>query len=329
MMSTNHFLSRGRLPLIAAITVLLSSCAVQEQPLPGLSGPSELGLGMSIAAAPEFLPRDGSSISTITVKTFDSNGVPKPNQPLRITASAGTLAASQVVTGPDGSVQFSYIAPGLNENVSVVTIAATPIQNTHYENANPRLVEILVSGPAIPVASFNFTPPAPAQFELVTLDASTSALSGRQCGDVCTYLWTFPDGSTDDRRIAQKRFQTVGLQTVSLLVTAPSGTFSSTSRNITVGNPVAPTVTLTFSPTNPRNGNVVNFTATAQAANGATITEYRWNFGGGTGAAPTTTTGANTATFVAVQSTTYLVTVTAVDSNNSMTTATATVSVQP
>ena len=188
---------------------------------------------MSLTAAPEFLPRDGSSISTITVKTFDSNGAAKPNQRLYITASAGTLPASEVVTGADGSVTFDYIAPGLNENIERVAISATPIQNTHLQNANPRYVEILVSGPAIPVASFNFSPATPAavraghtrrdhvgpERQAVSLD------SARICG-------RFPDGSTDDERIVQLRFQNQGPQTVTLLVTAPSGTFSSISRTI-------------------------------------------------------------------------------------------------
>ena len=163
MMITNRFFSRGRLPVIAAIAVLFSGCTVQEQEMPGLAGPSELGLGMSLTAAPEFLPRDGSSISRITAKTFDSNGAPKPNQRLYIATNAGTLPASEVVTGADGSVTFDYIAPGLNVNVERVAISATPIQNTHLQNANPRFVEILVTGPDIPVASFNFSPSSPAQ----------------------------------------------------------------------------------------------------------------------------------------------------------------------
>lgn len=296
--------------------------------MPGLAGPSELGLGMSLTAAPEFLPRDGSSISRITAKTFDSNGAPKPNQRLKLDANAGTLPASEVVTGPDGSVTFDYIAPGLNVNVDRVAISAIPIQNTHLQNANPRYVEILVSGPDIPVASFNFSPAAPAQYELVTFDATTSALSLRQCLAICSYLWTFPDGSTDDERVTTFRFSNRGPQIVTLLVTAPAGTSSTVSRTVNIGAPVAPTVTLTFSPTNPRAGNTVNFTATATGFNGATINSYQWNFGGGVGLA-TTTTGSNTATFAAPQSTTYLVTVTVTDSNGTTATATSPVTVQP
>jgi hypothetical protein len=329
-MMTTNLRSRGPLPVIALALVLFSGCTVQEQSIPtSLSGPSELGLGLSLTATPESLPRDGSSISRITARAFDNNGKALAGQRIRVEASAGTLLVSEVVTGTDGSVTFDFIAPDRNVNVDRVAIAATPIQNSNIANANPRFVEIVVSGPDIPVASFNFTPPTPAQHELVTLDATTSALSGRQCGSVCSYLWSFPDGSTDDRRIAQKRFTSVGPNTVTLLVTSPAGTSSTVSRTITVGNPVVPTVSLTFSPTNPRSGNVVNFNATAQAANGASIDSYSWNFGGGTGAALVTADGLNTATFTAATSTTYLVTVTVRDSNGSTASTTASVTVQP
>jgi hypothetical protein len=332
MMSTNRFLSRGRLPVIALVVVMMSGCTVQEQRMPDLAGPSELGLGMSIAAAPEFLPRDGSSMSIITVKTFDSNGAPKGGQRLRIEATAGLVSASEVTTGPDGSTQFFYTAPGLNENVSLVGVFATPIQNTHFANANSRIVEILVSGPDIPIASFNFSPPAPAQFQLVSFDASTSFLSGRACGTACSYDWSFPDGTTATGPFTEKRFQSQGPQVVTLTVTSFYGTSSAVSRTVPVGAPVVPTASLSFSPTNPTPTTTVNFNASASRAfNGATIVEYRWNFGGATAnGGLVTTEPLNTAVFGASPtSRTYVVTVTVVDSNGQTATASSNVTVAP
>lgn len=332
MMSTNRFLSRGRLPVVAAIVVLMTSagCAVQEQNAPPLSGPSELGLSVQISAAPEFLPRDGSSMSTITTKAYDPNGKPLAGQRVRLVASAGTLSTSEATTGSDGAAQVTYIAPGMNENVSTVTITATPIQNSNYVNSDSRFLQIRVTGPDIPVATFTNSPATPAQFELVTLDAGVSTLSNRPCLATCTYSWTFPDGSTATGQFVTKRFQTQGPQVVSVLVTAPSGTFQTATRTITVVAPVSPIAQLTFSPTNPRNGNTVNFNAGgSQAFNGATIVEYRWNFGGGTGTASTTSSPLNTATFSAPVSTNYLVTLTVVDSNGSTASTTQTVTVAP
>jgi hypothetical protein len=53
-MRTNRSFSRGRLSLLAAVAILFTGCTVQEQKMPDLAGPSELGLGMSLTAAPEF-----------------------------------------------------------------------------------------------------------------------------------------------------------------------------------------------------------------------------------------------------------------------------------
>jgi hypothetical protein len=337
-MSTNRLFSRRRLSVIPAIVVLMSGCTVHEVSTPTPVGVSELGIGMSITASPEFLPRDGSSISTITVKTFDSNGTPTAGQRVHLETTAGTLSASEVSTGNDGSVQFMFIAPGMNESVncgpvpSCVRITATPIKDTNLQNANPRYVDIQVNGPDIPVASFNFSPSSPAQFALVSFDASTTALSGRQCGSACTYKWTFPDGSTATEQFTEKRFQYQGQQAVTLTVTAQAGTSSTVTKTVTVGAAQVPTASLTFSPTNPTPATTVNFNASgSQAHNGATIKEYRWNFGGATSnGGLVTTVPENTAVFGAsATSKTYLVTLTVVDSNDQTATITTNVTVAP
>ena len=87
------------------MAVLVAACTVQEQTAPALSGPSELGLALSVVAAPEILPRDGSSMSTITVTAFDSNGQPKPGQRLILSATPA-VEPTEVVTGADGRATF-------------------------------------------------------------------------------------------------------------------------------------------------------------------------------------------------------------------------------
>ena len=70
-----------RMSLAVGLTaVLASGCTLQEQTTPAISGPSELGLSLSVVAQPETLPRDGSSMSEIVITAFDANGQPKPNQ---------------------------------------------------------------------------------------------------------------------------------------------------------------------------------------------------------------------------------------------------------
>jgi PKD repeat protein len=283
MMSTNRFLSRGRLPVAAAIAVLMSACTVQEVNTPSPVGVSETGLVLSIAAAPEFLPRDGSSMSTITVRAFDPDGKPLPGARIRLETNAGTLSATDVPTGSDGSLRVTYVAPGVNENVNFVRISAVPVKNETVQNANFKFVDIALSGPDIPVASFNFGPATPARFETVTFDASTSALNGASCGSACTYSWDFGDGSTDTGRIASHAFQNQGTQIVTLTVTAPSGTYRSTSKSVPVGAAVAPTADFIFSPGNPLVGDQVFFDGSrSKGANGSTITSWEWNFGNNT-----------------------------------------------
>jgi hypothetical protein len=200
MMSTNRLFSLGRLSTLVAAAVLISGCTVSEVNRPTPVGVSELGIGVSLFAEPEFLPRDGSSMSRITVRTYDESGNPKGGQHVHLEVNAGTLSATEVTTTADGSAVFNYIAPGINENVQLVRISATPITNQNLQNANPRFVDILVSGPDIPIASFNFNPAAPAQFQQVSFDASTTFLSGRACGSACSYAWDFGDGSSDGGR---------------------------------------------------------------------------------------------------------------------------------
>jgi PKD repeat protein len=237
---------------------------------------------MSLTAAPEILPRDGSSTSTITAKAFDANGKPLAGQRLSLAASTGTLNATEVVTGSDGSASFIYIAPGMNENVSSAAIYVTPVQGSNITNANARIVQIELNGPPVPAPSFTFTPATPVQNELVTFDATATTVAGAQCGSACSYTWDFGDGGTDSGLIARHRFSAQKAYFVTLTVSSSFGTSRSTTRTVNVGALKVPTAVFIFSPTNPKTGDTVFFDATESTAfNGATIKEYRWDFGDG------------------------------------------------
>ena len=311
MMSTIRILSRGRLPLVAAIAVLLSACTVKEQDLPGLAGPSELGLGMSATAAPELLPRDGSSMSTITLRTFDSNGKPLPNQRLWVTADAGTLSADEVLTNANGVATLTFIAPGLNENVGVVSIFASPIQGTHLQNVNSRIVQIGLRGPFIPDESFTFAPDEDiVPFQGVNFDALTPEQGKVRCGTACSYHWDFGDNTTNQPNSGQgvqHQFPAAGLYTVTLTVTTVSGTFGQSSKLVPVGLPAPPESIFTVNPSGPRVGvNVVFDGSNSTVGQGAQIVSYRWTgIGGGVQTTPVVTT-----TFATAGSVTVTLTVT-------------------
>jgi PKD repeat protein len=274
-------------PAIGLVAMLTTGCAVQEQPAPSLAGPSELGLGLSVTALPETLPRDGSSMATIIVAAFDSNGAPLKSQRFILTASAGTLNPAEVLTGNDGKVSVVYIAPGVNERVTTVTIVATPVGVLSGDNANvnARTVRIDVLGPAIPFASFNFNPATPAVLDAVTFDATTTGLNGAQCQADCTYSWDFGDGSTGTGQVLQHSFSTSGVFHVKLTATAVAlGTANSITRAVVVSPPAAPVANFTTGPCAPVAAQCIRFTDASTVGLGATITSYLIDFGDNTNA---------------------------------------------
>jgi PKD repeat protein len=327
-MSTYSLLSRGRLPIVVLIVGLLSGCSVQKQTVPGLTGPSELGLGLQVTASPEVLPRDGSSVSLITARAFNAEGKPKAGQRLRIEASAGVLPLSEGTTGNDGAVTFQYIAPGLNEPVTSATIVVTGLTNSSTADQNSRTVRLELNGPPVPVPSFNFSPVAPAQYQTVTFDATTSALNFQQCSTACSYAWNLGDGNTATGPIYPHRYSSQGTKSVTLTVTSLAyGTSASITRSLSVGAPVGPTATFAFSPTNPRINDTIYFDATgSQGANGATISTYAWDFGNGTTLVSNTPTGA-TASYGVDRG--WRVRLTVTDSNSQTASFEQTITVRP
>lgn len=279
-------LAASVLPLAAT----LAACSVEKDTPPSLIGPSEFGLSLTMAATPDVLTRDGSSMSVVTLSARNADGAAVAGQRVLLGLSpsnGGTLSTYDVVTGPDGRVSFELMAPSMSTAVDVVSIVATPV-GQNFDNTVPRTMSIRLIGPAAPVPGFSYTPAAPERLQLVTFDASATTVNGAVCGDDCTYTWRFGNEQNATGRIVTYRFQNAQSYSVQLTVTSPSGTVSTTSQNVTVS---AETMTLTIgiSPTNPRVGDTVIFDGRGSTATGgATITDYTWDFGDGdTGTGPT------------------------------------------
>jgi hypothetical protein len=317
-----------RLIVTAFVIMLSSGCTIEDQNAPPLSGPSGLGRYLKITAAPDTLQRDGSSQSQISLIYTDHE-----NKPLRrrilLAASSGTLSVPEVTTNDAGEAKFVLTAPDFNTPASRVDIVATPVADAadvaDGANAVSQVIEINLVGPAFPSPSFAFAPAAPAQFELVTFDASATSLSGSSCGG-CTYHWNFGDGETGTGRVIDHRFEVQGSLVVTLTVVSPSGTTSSTTRTVSVGIPIAPTARFSFSPSNPKIGDTVFFDAAASTgANGATIVQYRWNFGNGT----ILTTASSTTSTSYGSERSFTVQLTIVDSNGQTATLEQGITVAP
>jgi PKD repeat protein len=277
-----------RISLAVGLTaVLASGCTIQEQTAPALSGPSELGLALTVVALPETLPRDGSSMSSIVISAFDANGKPKPGQRMILSANAGTLNPTEVLTGTDGKASATYIAPGVNERVSTATITAIPVgvAGGDASNVNVRTVRIVVLGPSIPFASFSFSPTSPAVLDPVTFDASGSSLDGPACGSACSYSWDFGDGSSGSGLVLQHTFTSSGVFNVTLTTTSLAhGTSNSTTRPVVIAAPALPVADFTTGPCAVAVARCFRFTDASTVGAGATITGHLIDFGDNTNA---------------------------------------------
>jgi PKD repeat protein len=273
---------------VGLMAVLVSGCTVQKQVPPDLTGPSELGLALTVVAQPEILPRDGSSMSTIIISAFDANGAAKAGQRLILTADAGTLTPGEVLTGSDGRATAVYVAPGLNERVSRATIAAVPVgvAGGDYANVNARSVSIAVLGPSIPFASFSFAPTSPAVLDAVTFDASNTSIDGAACGSACSYSWNFDDGSTGTGLVLQHTYSTSGVKNVTLTATSlANNTSNSVTRPIVVQPPAPPTANFTTGTCATPAARCFRFTDASTVGAGATINSHLIDFGDNTNAA--------------------------------------------
>lgn len=142
-----------------------------------------------------------------------------------------------------------------------------------------------------PFASFSFSPQTPEVGERVTFTANADDSDGT----VQSYDWDLTgNGSTDaSGSTVTFTYDEQGSFAVTLTVTDDDGATATDNRTIMVDLPPneSPSVSFSFSPTNPRAGDTVNFTANASDPDGE-IVNYEWDFNNdgtrdATGANPT------------------------------------------
>ena len=136
--SSRRVASRVALALAA---LAVAACSLDKQAQPALSGPSGLGLNVTMSASPDQLPRDGSSQSVVTITARDAQGRPVAGQrftiAIPVNAPAGTtLSETNVVTGAGGTLSFAVTAP-VAGSLGNITIVATPV-GTDSNNTTAR-----------------------------------------------------------------------------------------------------------------------------------------------------------------------------------------------
>lgn len=111
------------------LSVMMAGCGLDEQTVPSLTGPSELGLSLSLTASPDAVLQDGSAQSVIEIVARDPSGQPVPGKSFLVqsragsTLKVGTLSATSVTTNSQGRGSVVFTAPALDAgNFSFVTI---------------------------------------------------------------------------------------------------------------------------------------------------------------------------------------------------------------
>jgi PKD repeat protein len=296
------------------VVVVAAACTLENQERPALSGPSELGLAISMTASPDQLPRDGSSQSVVTLTARDPQGRPVAGQRLTLSLpvnspSGAALSATDVVTNAGGQVVFTVNAP-IAGSLGNITIYAVPF-GTDANNNSIRTIAIdaLPQNSTVPVPSFIFTPNGPEVGQLVTFDASGTQDEGRPCTDQCTFAWDFGTEGTATGRIVTHTFQAGGSIVVTLKVTDSANTVGTSQRTISIVAPGPATVAFSVSPVSPIAGQTATFTSLTTPAVNHRIVSFVWTWGDG--AASTTT--ASSIQHVYDQAKTYPVTLTVTD----------------
>ena len=290
-------------------------CTMKGQDTPPLTGPSELGVSISLRTQPEILVQDGSSQSLVTITARDSNGQPKRNVSIitgifvgGVRNDFGSISARNLVTDANGEARLTYTAPMLPSGPAVdagtiVDIGVTPLDQNGtggFGNSTTRYASIRLIPPGIVVPAdglspyFTATPSSPADHQTVLFDACNDP--ARACAPannpIASYSWNFGDGATGSGRTATHSYNVAGTYAVTLTITDQYNRSASTTQTLDVAGGTAPTASFLTSPSAPLVGDNVNFNASASVpASGRTIRTYAWDFGDGT---LKTTTGPTT-----------------------------------
>lgn len=344
MKTISYLRSLVRTACAVTLGGLVASCGIEKQSAPGLAGPSEFGLSITVTATPDTLVQDGVSQAVIQLTARGPDAEPVRGVAIQLTASSSSslirsvdFTEAVVFTDANGRATTGMISPPAPATVPnsppVITINATPI-SSNFANAVARPVEVrLLAPPGTPLTNQNpvaviIADPRVANFnETIRFDASLTTDEGQPCGTRCQYTWEFGDNTVAFRGVTAEHVYTLpGNYIATLSVTDDRGGVGTATVDIRIIGPVAPVANFTVAPTSPTVGQNVTFNASSSTVGaGATISQYAWDFGDGS-ATVTTSSASTTKAFAAAG--TYSVTLTITDSLGRQATRSSTVVVQ-
>jgi PKD repeat protein len=278
--------------LALGVSLCMAGCALDNVDAPGLMGPSEFGLSVTVTASPNQLPRDGSSQSVVIMTVRDAAGQPVAGQRLMLTlpvnVPSGTrLSSSDVTSDANGQATAVVTAPIQASIGNSILISVLPV-GANLDNVLSRQVSISLTptNASRPVPSFTFNPQAPEIGELVQFNASTTTDEGAACVDSCSFFWDFGGEATASGRVVTYRFRAGGRYVVALTVTDSQGASETVRQTVDVSANNVPAVTIVASG-DFRVGRPVRFDATAEVAANHRVVSYEWSFGDGATATTT------------------------------------------
>lgn len=329
---------------VLAGLVAAPACALDAVKTPEWSGPSTLALSLSVAAAPDLLPRDGAQQSTVTVTARDASGQPIRNLAVRVDIKVngqmgdlGTLSSRTLATNTEGRATVIYTAPPAAPfgapNDATIQIVATS-SGTDAANATTSAASIRLTAPGVIqapnaacVPRFFVSPSSPHERESVTFDGSASTDAD---GRIQLWQWSFGDGATasSGAPTVSHLYGIAATYAVTLTCTDDRGLSATGAPTpLTVVAATNPVATFVVSPTNARVGETVSFNASASSVPpGRQIQTWRWDFGDGT---PGVTTADPVTAHVFAVAKIYTVVLTVTDDIGRTATATLTVTIAP
>ena len=338
-----------RLSVGLAVALLAAGSCVQERVEPGpFSGPSELGVSLTLSASPDRLPLDGAARSDIGIQARDHRGeaIADLALSLQIVANGefqdfGRLSTRQVVTRADGRASAIYTAPvqatvagSSSDSGQTVEIWVTPV-GQDFGNAVSRslTIRLVPPGNVVPsfgaTAGFAFTPATPTAFDSVLFATTCPDATSGECvrdpdGIVTNYSWSLGDGTLGSGPSVGHVYNAPGTYLVTLTIRDGLGRSADVTRAVVVMPSTPPTAVIALSPTDPGIGDTVFFNASGStAAPPRTIASYAWDYGDGSSGSGATRTHAYGSAG------TYTVLLTVTDDRGQAGTATETVTVGP
>jgi hypothetical protein len=154
-------MARTRITLTFVVAGLASGCALTGTSAPPLTGPSELGLSLLLAATPDVLIQDGISRSRVSVMARDEHSQPVRGLSLTVevdgdelAVDSGRLSHQAVTTDDSGHASLLYTAPrsdlGTSAAARTVGIVVTPVGTNHASALRRSVLIRLLPPSAIP-----------------------------------------------------------------------------------------------------------------------------------------------------------------------------------